>query len=151
MFAYIQIYIYVCLATGRQPGGFSDNSDGKSNITFWILRGGERGPGREGSPCTPPPLRSRFVYRIFHHNFPKNCRVAIQWPDVSIPMISDSFFPSWCRFHRFHLDRQTYINTFTNMYKYIQKYTFTYIHTYIHVVLQLIATHNVSLSECYWR
>ena len=41
------------LATGRQPGTFSEISYGKSYTKVWILKG-VQGPGRGGSPCTPP-------------------------------------------------------------------------------------------------
>ena len=42
-------------------------------------RGGYR--GRVPSPApVPPPLRSRFLYRIFHKKFPIIRPVAFQWP-----------------------------------------------------------------------
>ena len=43
------------------------------------LKGGLQGPGRGASPCSTP-LRSRFLYRMFHLNFPKKCPVAFQLP-----------------------------------------------------------------------
>ena len=48
------------LATGRQPGGFSEISCGKSHIEIWILKGGVQGEATLPSPCTPP-----FVIQIF--------------------------------------------------------------------------------------
>ena len=51
------------------------------------LKGGVQGEPPLPGPCTPP-LRSRFVYRIFHHNFPKNCPVAIQWPVDIVPALN---------------------------------------------------------------
>ena len=45
------------------------------------LKGGKNRGRGGGAPPVPPPLRSRFLYRIFHQNFPKNCPVAIQWPE----------------------------------------------------------------------
>ena len=57
------------LATGWQPGALGENSDGKSYIKIWILQGGVQGEPPLPGPCTPP-LRSRFLYRIFHQNFP---------------------------------------------------------------------------------
>ena len=53
---------------------------GKSYIKIWILRGGYRGRPPFPAPV-PPPLRSRFLYRIFHIHFLKNCPVVIQWPE----------------------------------------------------------------------
>ena len=44
------------------------------------LEGGGTRAWERGLPLYHPPLRSRFVYRIFHKNFPKNCLVAFQWP-----------------------------------------------------------------------
>ena len=41
--------------------------------------GGYSGRGGWAPPVTPP-LRSRFLYRIFHMNFPQKCPVAFQWP-----------------------------------------------------------------------
>ena len=67
------------IATGQ----FFENYDGKSYIKIWILKGGVQGPGRGGSPCTPP-SRSRALYRIFHMDFPKKCPVVFQWP-VTLP------------------------------------------------------------------
>ena len=64
------------LATGRQPGSFSENSYGKSYIKVWILKRGFLEPGRGWLPLYPP-----FKIQIFiHMNFPKKCPVAFQWP-----------------------------------------------------------------------
>ena len=41
------------LATGRQPGTFSENSNGKSYTNIWILKGGYR--GSPPSPALVPP------------------------------------------------------------------------------------------------
>ena len=49
--------------------------DQKSYIKIWILKEGVQGEPPLPGPCTPP-LRSRFLYRIFHMNFPKKCPVA---------------------------------------------------------------------------
>ena len=67
------------LATGRQPGGFSEISCGKSYTKIWILKGGYRGRGGYPPPV-PPVLRSRFLYRIFHKKFPRIRPVAFQCP-----------------------------------------------------------------------
>ena len=34
-------------------------------------------------PPVPPPLRSRFLYRIFHKKFPRIRPVAFQWPALA--------------------------------------------------------------------
>ena len=52
---------------------------GKSDANIWILKGWEQGEPPSPAPVLPP-LRARFVYRIFHMNFPKKCPVAFQWP-----------------------------------------------------------------------
>ena len=41
------------LATGRQPGTFSEISYGISYLKFWVLKGGNRG-GCGGAPLHPP-------------------------------------------------------------------------------------------------
>ena len=46
-----------------------ENSCGKFYMKIWILKAGVEGPG--GFPPVRPFLRSRYVYRIFHMNFPK--------------------------------------------------------------------------------
>lgn len=57
------------LATGRQPGTLSTNSYGKSHTKIWILKGWVQGPGREGSPRTPPfkdpDLLQDFLLELF--------------------------------------------------------------------------------------
>ena len=45
----------------------SENECGKPYTKIWILKGVIQGPG--GSACTPF-LRSSFLYKIFHINFP---------------------------------------------------------------------------------
>ena len=57
------------LATGRQPGTFSENPYGKSCTKIWILkRGGGQWPGWRG---------------LLHMSFPKNCPVAFLWSEKS--------------------------------------------------------------------
>ena len=41
--------------------------------------GGYRGRGGY-PPHVPPPLRSRFLYRVFHKKFPRIRPVAFHWP-----------------------------------------------------------------------
>ena len=48
------------------------------------LKAGGTGAG-EGAPPVPPPLRSRFLYRIFHVIFSKKRPVAFQWPALDSP------------------------------------------------------------------
>ena len=67
------------LATGRQPGGFSEHSFGTSDTKIWILKGGYRGRGGGVLPV-PPLLDSDFCIGLFHINFPKKCPVAFQRP-----------------------------------------------------------------------
>ena len=49
----------------------------KISYTNLDLKVGGRGVG---VPPVFPPLRSKFLYRIFHMNSPKKCPVAFQWP-----------------------------------------------------------------------
>ena len=58
MFSYI--FKPFLLATGSQPGGFSEISSGNSYTKTWILKGVVQGLGRVPSPCTPP-----FKIQIF--------------------------------------------------------------------------------------
>ena len=57
------------------------------------LKGGGTGAGEGTLPMYLPPLRSNFLYRIFHKKFPRIRPVAFQWPDKGIlPNCSRNFF-----------------------------------------------------------
>ena len=50
------VFREVVLATGREPGTFSEQSYRISYKQIWILKDGVQRPGSWGSPYTPPPL-----------------------------------------------------------------------------------------------
>ena len=90
------------LATGRQPGALNPiqksytkilykNPYGKFYTKIWILKGGGTGGVPPLRPLSPPSLRSRFVYRIFHMIFRKKCPVAFLWPENNLVFTVSSF------------------------------------------------------------
>ena len=50
------------------------------------LKGGGTGAGEGTLPMYLPPLRSNFLYRIFHKKFPRIRPVAFQWPVILVPV-----------------------------------------------------------------
>ena len=81
------------LATGKQPGTFFTKFTWKILHTNLDLKGMVQGEAPLPGPCFPL-LRSRFVYRIFHEDFPKKCPVALQWPDWTLKLGTEEEFSS---------------------------------------------------------
>ena len=79
------------LATGRQPGTFSENAYGKSYTQISIVKAGVHGAGEGGLPLHLSPFKIQMFVWVFHMICPKKCPVAFQWPEITMEQLVEAY------------------------------------------------------------